>query len=134
MAYLPQHNPRNRRPPSPRPDFVVMDGSRIAAILDAKYRDLWERELPRDMLYQLAIYALSQPPGVEACILYPTVSLEAREARIELRDPVRGGGRAQVVLRPVKLLELERLIGRGWRREADRARQEFARGLAFGPT
>jgi 5-methylcytosine-specific restriction enzyme subunit McrC len=132
MRYSAQHNPRNRRSPTPRPDFVVMDGGQIAAILDAKYRDLWERELPRDMLYQLAIYALSQPPGAEACILYPTVAADAREARIELRDPVRGGGRGQVVLRPVKLLELERLVAAGPQREAERARRDFAARLAFG--
>src|SRR5699024_5917082 len=43
MRFVSGYNPGNRRPPVPRPDFVVLDGTRPVAILDAKYRDLWER-------------------------------------------------------------------------------------------
>lgn len=68
LAYDAQRNPRNRRAPAPRPDFVVMQGPRITAMLDAKYRDLWETPLPREMLYQLVIYATSSEAGGRAAI------------------------------------------------------------------
>lgn len=53
----------------------------------------------------------------------------AREARIEIRDPL-GAGRATVGLRPVDLTKLDRLIQRP--REAVRERMAYARALAFG--
>src|SRR5258708_10908066 len=86
MLYDPDHNPRGRQAPKPRPDYVITHGRRVVSILDAKYRDLWEHDLPAHMLYQLAIYAFSQPEGVVATILYPTIQAEARDARILLRD------------------------------------------------
>ena len=131
MVYRPDYNPRQRCAPAPRPDFVVLQQGKIVAILDAKYRDLWERPLPRDMLYQLAIYALSQGPGAEAVILYPTTAA-AQEARIALRDPVYGDGRAQVVLRPVYLPWLEALVGATNGYRAAQARAAFAHFLVFG--
>ncbi|HEX2950259.1 MAG TPA: restriction endonuclease, partial [Armatimonadota bacterium] len=85
FAYQREHNPRNRHAPIVRPDLVVMCQRKIAAILDAKYRDLWERELPREMLYQLSLYALSREQHRQATILYPTTEYAAREACISLR-------------------------------------------------
>ena len=106
MRYMPGLNPRRRRSPAPRPDFVVTTRQRIVALLDAKYRDLWERELPREMLYQLAIYALSQPDPATATILYPTMATDAKDAVVEIIEPLRGSARGRVALRPVVISEL----------------------------
>jgi 5-methylcytosine-specific restriction enzyme subunit McrC len=110
MAYSPSHNPRCRRAPSPRPDFWVRSRAGRTYILDAKYRDLWMQNLPREMLYQLSIYALSQREFGRATILYPTLDDSARDAVVRIRDPLFAGLRAEVVLRPVKLERLADLV------------------------
>lgn len=132
MAYDPDHNPRGRRSPTPRPDYVILQQGQVVSILDAKYRDLWERELPSNMLYQLAIYALSQPQGIDATILYPTMQPDAKEARIQMHDPVYGAGRAQIVLRPVDLLRLDNLVTSAGSIQSKRECAAFARWLVFG--
>lgn len=110
MRYDPAHNLKRRRAPSPRPDYVILKDKEIVSIMDAKYRDIWEHGLPRDMLYQLAIYALSQGFQGKSTILYPVVDDLARRELIEIQDPVNNNSRAHVRLEPINLYELEQLI------------------------
>ncbi len=132
MNYIPGFNPKHRQAPEPRPDYIIMHGTKIIAILDAKYRDLWEKPLTREMLYQLAIYALNQESGGKAVILYPTMDPSAREARISIKEPVYGKSQAQVILRPVNLLRIEKLISATNNVQTIRDRAMFARQLVFG--
>jgi 5-methylcytosine-specific restriction enzyme subunit McrC len=128
MRYDTQRNPRGRQSPRPRPDFFVRSPSHPSALLDAKYRDLWNRELPRDMLYQLAVYALSQPPPARATILYPTSDGGATDAAIAISDPAHSGVRAHVVLRPVRIGSLVAAV----RDSSMDGLQEIASSLVFG--
>jgi 5-methylcytosine-specific restriction enzyme subunit McrC len=131
LAYLPGWNPRRQPAPVPRPDFVVSKANQVVAILDAKYRDLWETPLPREMLYQLAMYATVHESG-SATILYPTTHAQAAEARIEVRNPLGGPRRALVALRPVLLDRLEALVTANSTAAVLRKRESFAREMVFG--
>lgn len=133
MQFVPGFNPQNRGAPTPRPDFVLLRGTQQVAILDAKYRDLWEKELPPEMLYQLVIYALSHEKQL-ATILYPTTASTAKEARITVANPLSGKHIAMVCLRPVGMGVLEKLIMSGDSFVAQRHRRDFAETLALGPT
>jgi len=127
LRYAPGENPRRRQAPRPRPDFSIKMANGRLHLLDAKYRDLWEKSLPREILYQLGMYALSQPRGAVATILYPTTVEEARLARIEIGEPLGGWDRASIVLQPVHLGELDRVIAGGY--ATVRARREMARRM-----
>lgn len=129
FRYRAGENPLGRRDPVLRPDFVLMRGGQTVAVLDAKYRDLWEQPLPREMLYQLALYALGRTGERASAILYPTVEAAASEQTIVIQEPVRGGERAHVTLRPVNLLRLDQLLRAG--PAAQRKRAELARELAL---
>lgn len=133
FRYAPDFNPRRQRSPTPRPDLVLWQRGRVVAIADAKYRDLWEHSLPPSMLYQLSVYALSHADCQTAVILYATTAASAREARIAISDPIRGGSRARVVLRPVCLPILADLVRRKRTPSDDRRRHVYAEQLAFGP-
>ncbi len=132
MKYLPDFNPQKRRDPMPRPDFVVMKDGKITAILDAKYRDLWEKNLPREMLYQLGMYALCQRDVRKAAILYPTMSESAREGRIQISDPTYGNKLGKVVIRPLNLNLLSELINLPDSSQNIRRKEKYADYLAFG--
>jgi 5-methylcytosine-specific restriction enzyme subunit McrC len=133
FEYDPSNNPRRRRAVVPRPDFAVLAHGKVVEFLDAKYRDLWETSLPRDMLYQLAIYALSKNTGLpRSTILYPTLAGEAADQVVRLKDPVLRDKRAEIILRPVNLLGMGRLVRPRQSALAVRRRHEFARRLVFG--
>lgn len=133
LVYDSCHNPRRRKSPVLRPDYLIVDRHQPVAILDAKYRDLWNNDLPPDMLYQLTIYALSRFPEVRnAVILYPTVDAAAQEARIQVMDPLKGQRHAQVILRPVNLLTLEILLSQLQSLCQTKQRRDFAYYLVFG--
>ena len=132
IAYIPQYNPLKKKAPTPRPDYAILKNGQVEALLDAKYRDLWEKNLPRDMLYQLCIYAMSQGENRTATILYPAIGEHAKEAKIEVRDPIYGSGKAQVVLRPLDLIDLDELVSGPQSRQNERNKIDFAYYLAFG--
>ena len=124
------HLPGRLRP-TPRPDFIVSHADR-SVILDAKYRDLSRAPLPREILYQLTMYAVSQGPGGAAAILYPRHEASAlAQERLDLWDARHEAPHASLYLRPVPLLELAASIDAGAPGLA--ARQALARGLVFGP-
>jgi 5-methylcytosine-specific restriction enzyme subunit McrC len=100
----------------------------VVTFLDAKYRDLWEQNLPREMLYQLAVYALSGRSGGNAAIIYPTHAGAGREAVIEIAAPDSVEPPARVSLRPLDLLEVRRVIESGSRREAVQMASDMALG------
>jgi 5-methylcytosine-specific restriction enzyme subunit McrC len=130
FRYRPGENPLHRRDPVFRPDFVLIREARTVAVLDAKYRDLWQQPLPREMLYQLALYALGRSGGERAsAILYPTVDAAARDQTIAIQEPVWGREQAWVTLRPVNLLRLDHLLRAG--PAARSQREELARQLSL---
>ena len=133
FTYAPRGNPRKRFAPTPRPDFAIFSGTDIASLLDAKYRDLWTQNLPREMLYQLAVYALSRSGDYrQAVILYPTLAGGAIDQTIVLKEPVEGAEKARIVLRPVELLELEGHVSAPPSVERRRRRAALAKRLVFG--
>lgn len=133
MRYNPKYNPKRRQSPTPRPDYVVTRQGAVCSILDAKYRDLWEQHLPREMLYQLVVYAISRQYRPHSSILYPAADKGAREARIEVSDPIHGRYLGEVCLRPVHLPTLAEMVA-VTTAQGRRHREVYARRLAFGET
>jgi len=128
MSYRVGSNPKNRRSPVPRPDIALLRGGKLVGLFDTKYRDLWETPLPRDMLYQLAIYALSQGERRAATILYPTTSPAAKEQVIDIREPIFGATRAAITLRPIDMASLAKAVAMPGM-EGERRRSRLASGL-----
>jgi hypothetical protein len=57
---------------------------------------------------------------------------EAADQVVRLKDPVLADKRAEIILRPVSLLGMERLVRPRQGALAARRRREFARTLVFG--
>ncbi len=132
LAYHPQYNPQKHKAATIRPDFAILKDHQVVALLDAKYRDLWEKSLPRDMIYQLAMYAFSQNRPGTATILYPTTNQEAQEAWINVQHPISRERLAKVVLRPVNLLAIEEMINTSNTAYVKREKNKFAKKMVFG--
>jgi 5-methylcytosine-specific restriction enzyme subunit McrC len=131
FKYNRDFNPQHAQPPTPRADYVIEDRGEIKAILDAKYRDLWSNPLPREMLYQLVIYAISHSKNPQSTILYPCTDASAKEARIDISDVVFGNYLGQVRVRPVHIPRLLEVISDRTPRGCNQ-RREFAISLVFG--
>lgn len=130
FAYTPGFNPQRRYAPKPRPDFAVMKLNNVVCLLDAKYRDLWETRLPREMLYQLSIYAVSGIGNNTSKILYPSMSSAAKLQKIDIKNPATGNKYAEVMLQPVLLTYIAELIYLP-EREKSKA-QDYIHQLVFG--
>jgi 5-methylcytosine-specific restriction enzyme subunit McrC len=128
MQYSREFNPLKRRSPTPRPDFAVLKDGKLLTILDAKYRDLWETKLPRNMLYQLVVYAVSQVSNPQSAIIYPTLNPAAKEQRIVVNDPIQGGQIGLVCLKPINLALFSELVSDESRIDD---RRKLAKRLAF---
>ena len=125
-------NPRRRKAPAPRPDYALFDGSELRGFLDAKYRDIWEKGLPAEWLYQLSIYALASPSELSV-LLYASMAGEARDERIEVRQPIAWSGNppASVIVRPVPLTYLAELLDPDRLESLAGARRQLAKELVF---
>lgn len=127
FAYSENGNPKGRKTPKPRPDYALYKGNSLHQFLDAKYRDIWRLDLPPAWLYQLSLYALASPNQVSV-LLYPTMTADARDQRIEIHQPVRWSDAepASVIVRPVLLPYLAEILDPGQAANPAGKRRELA--------
>jgi 5-methylcytosine-specific restriction enzyme subunit McrC len=132
FAYGPDANPRQRTAPAPRPDYALFDGKTLRNFLDAKYRDIWEQNLPAEWLYQLSIYALSSPAQVSV-LLYASTASAAADQRVDFQPPMSWPkkGAASVILRAVPLQQLASLLDPSRTATLSAQRHAFADGLVL---
>ena len=135
FAYAPDGNPRRRSAPAPRPDYALFGGDTLYRFLDAKYRDIWERGLPAEWLYQLSLYALASPSQVSV-LLYASMAADAGDERVEVRQPISWSnkGPASVIVRPVPLPYLAELLDYNRASGLAGKRQELADQLVIPRT
>lgn len=119
FTYARNYNPKNRRSPTPRPDFAVMKNGRVTRLMDAKYKDLWENAIPRDMLYQLSVYALSSEGDKQATIIYPSLNQHAISQKIDIKNPISDEYMGAVLLEPLNLNFVSTCLGNIGNRRKD---------------
>ena len=82
-------------------------------ILDAKYRDLWDKSLPRDILYQLAVYAASGIGNHTSTILYPALNDVPSLQLINITNPLTQEHMAKILMKPINLVKTAHFIENG---------------------
>ncbi|MGB3552784.1 MAG: hypothetical protein WA993_19045 [Candidatus Binatus sp.] len=110
LRYQPDANPLRRKNPPLRPDFVVTQKNHVVAVLDAKYKDLWEKSPDASWLYQMAVYGSAFREKAEAVMLYPSTVEGVTDQRLEIRNPATGRLFGVVVLRAVNVSRLVSVI------------------------
>ncbi len=84
-------------------------------VFDTEYRDLWNTSLPREILYQVSVYALgwSEASGhpVPAVVLYPAGGEEHDDVVLGLG--VAGGRERHIVLRAIDWTEASKRLAAG---------------------
>jgi 5-methylcytosine-specific restriction enzyme subunit McrC len=129
FSYAAHANPKRRTAPMLRPDYALFQGNVLQAFLDAKYRDLWEKQLPPEWLYQLSVYALASQALRLSVILYPSMNEGASDQQINIRTPF--DGLTGVVVRPVPLSKLAELVQPRRQAEFAAERQRMAARLVL---
>lgn len=131
FVYPHEGNPRRRKAPAPRPDFALFSSRNLQGFLDAKYRDIWNKSLPAEWLYQLSVYALASPSQVSV-LLYACMSRGACDEQMEIRQPVSrldSKKAASVIFRPVVLPNLAALVAPGQEVRGVEERRQLAAQL-----
>lgn len=109
FAYALHANPKKRRAPALRPDYSLFRGNVLRGFLDAKYRDVWEKDLPAEWLYQLAVYALASPNRV-SILLYGCMAANVSDQQVDIR--IGAEGISAVIIRPVPMMRLSEMVQR----------------------
>ena len=112
FEYEKTFNFKNKKSPVIRPDFAILKGNKIISFIDAKYRDLWENKLSREILYQLTIYSLSEIESKQVKILYPTTNENAQIQKIHFKNPITNMRKSEIILQPVLLSKIAFLLGK----------------------
>jgi 5-methylcytosine-specific restriction enzyme subunit McrC len=131
LRYQPEANPLRRKNPSLRPDFVVIQKNRVITVLDAKYKDLWEKTPDASWLYQMAVYGSAFKETAEAIMLYPSIREGPKDQRLEIRNPSTRTVLGTVVMRPVNIPLLVSIILANDKRMGQRLVDELVVGASI---